>query len=84
MGYAQDLLDEIEFEEYHGQKAIRAEEIEVVVDMNMTKKFKDALEVEKEMEAELHTAIEQELSGNLSPDCAQALIDSIDSKIQYT
>jgi hypothetical protein len=32
---------------------------------------------EKEVEAELHVAIQQELGGNLSSDCAQALIDSV-------
>jgi hypothetical protein len=32
---------------------------------------------EKEVEAELHIAMQQELRGNLSPTCAQALIDSV-------
>jgi hypothetical protein len=34
-------------------------------------------EIEKEVEAELHIAIEQELTGNSSSQSAQKLIDSI-------
>jgi len=46
MGYAQNLIDEIEYK------------------------------IEIEVEEELHNAIEQEFEGNLSSECAQALIDS--------
>jgi hypothetical protein len=33
-------------------------------------------EIEQEVEAELHIAIQQELEGNLSSNCAQRLIDT--------
>lgn len=69
MGFAQDLLDEIELE---------------TNPLAEKKEPSWSLQVEQEVEAELHVAIQQELAGNLGPDCAQSLIDSIDTKIKYT
>ena len=36
-----------------------------------------------EVEIGLREAIQQEIDGNLGPDCAQLLIDSAETKIQY-
>lgn len=82
MGYAQDLLDEIDFHERYGPNAIMAEEI--VVDMNpkLMEFAKAKKEVEMEVEAELHNAIQQELAGKLRSDSAQKLIDQV-SKIIF-
>ena len=61
MAFAQDLLDEISQEE-------RDERYErIVIRKNE----------ELQVQEELYLALQQELEENLSPECAQALIDSV-------
>jgi hypothetical protein len=72
MGYAQDLLDEIEYDTcYTKTKSGREKNTAVFV------KFKDHKDIiELEVEEELHKSIAKELKGKLSSKCAQKLIDS--------
>jgi hypothetical protein len=59
MGFAQDLIDEIEYDKYVENREIYSE-------------------VVKEVEEELHNAIQQELSGTLDYNrSAQRLIDQV-------
>jgi hypothetical protein len=61
MGFAQDLLDEIGLE---------------TNPLVEKKEPSWSPQIEQEVEAELHIAIQQELEGNLSSNCAQRLIDT--------
>ena len=73
MGYAQDLLDEIEYDKYFAKtKSGRIKNTAVFV------KFKDDIKdlIEFSVEEELQKSIVKELKGKLSSKCAQKLIDS--------
>jgi hypothetical protein len=69
MGFAQDLIDEIENEEFLIRSG-RGHEIEPPL----------PLTIEEQVEARLRTSMVEESWGYLSPNCAQALIDEVDNE----
>jgi hypothetical protein len=68
MGYAQDLIDEIESEELFWRTKI------IKISRGRTTEEE---KIEKEVEKTLMESFQQELEGNSSSTCAQQLLNSI-------
>jgi hypothetical protein len=64
MNFAQTLLDELEYTKFFEIDNVETPEINLD-------------ETTREVEFELRWAIRQELNGDLSPECAQSLINSV-------
>jgi hypothetical protein len=60
MAFAEELIEEIECDFFVAKSR---------------EETKLADQIEREVELELHKSIQEELAGNLSPTCAQRLID---------